>query len=123
EDHQTRFYDKYRKVAEEYDKNFLKKHAGDLDTTLIFAGLFSAVTTAFIIEVNSQLQPDSGDETAALLRVLIYKIDNTTFGSDVPTLPQWDGPSSVTVHVQAILYASLATSLIAAFLAMLGKQW
>ena len=32
----TRFYEDYRKVAEEYDKEFLKKYAEDLDTTLIF---------------------------------------------------------------------------------------
>ena len=42
------------------------------------AGPFSTVTSAFIVEVDSQLHPDSGEETAALLRVLIYKIDNTT---------------------------------------------
>ena len=87
------------------------------------AGLFSAVTSAFIIEVNSELQPDPGDETAALLRVLIYKIDNTTFGNDVPTPPQWTGPPHSVVQVQAILFASLAASLFSAFLAMLGKQW
>ena len=87
------------------------------------AGLFSAVTSAFIIEVNSELQPNPGDETAALLRVLIYKIDNTTFGDDVPTPPQWTGPQHSTVQVQAILFASLAASLFSAFLAMLGKQW
>jgi hypothetical protein len=73
--------------------------------------------------VDSKLQPDSGDETAALLRVLIYKIDNTTFGDDIPTLPQWIGPPPAMVHVQAILYASLAASLLSALLAMLGKQW
>ena len=71
----------------------MKKYEEDLDTTLIFvsfvsrsdvrlltrsqAGLFSAVTSAFILDVQSQLQPDTGDETAALLRVLTYKIDNT----------------------------------------------
>ena len=87
------------------------------------AGLFSAVTSAFIIEVNSELQPDPNDETAALLRVLIYKIDNTTFGDDVPTPPQWTGPPHSIVQVQAILFASLAASLFSAFLAMLGKQW
>ncbi|KAF9780438.1 hypothetical protein BJ322DRAFT_981223, partial [Thelephora terrestris] len=123
EDYQTRFYDNYRKVAEEYDKDFLKRYGEDLDTTLIFAGLFSAVTSAFIIQVDSKLQPDPSDETAALLRVLIYKIDNTTFGDDVPTLPQWNGPPNVMVHVQAILFASLAASLLAALLAVLGKQW
>jgi hypothetical protein len=55
--------------------------------------------------------------------VLIYKIDNTTFGDDIPTLPQWIGPPPAMVHVQAILYASLAASLLSALLAMLGKQW
>ena len=139
EDPQAQFYKEYHKVAEEYDKEFLKKYDEDLNTTLIFvsvkrffmgmyqpgwqAGLFSAVTSAFIIEVDPQLQPNSNDDTAALLRVLIYKIDNTAFGNDVPTLPQWTGPPHALVQVQAILFASLTASLFSAFLAMLGKQW
>ena len=81
------------------------------------------MTSAFIIDVNSKLQQDPNDETAALLRVLIYKIDNTTFGDNVPALPQWTGPPQMIVHVQAILFASLTVSLFSAFLAMLGKQW
>ena len=36
DDHRARFYEEYRKVAEEYDKEFLKKHDEDLNTTLIF---------------------------------------------------------------------------------------
>ena len=85
--------------------------------------MFSAVTSAFIIEVHSHLQQDPNDVTAALLRVLIHKIDNTTFGNDTPTLPQWTGPPHTIVQVQAILFASLAASLFSVFLAMLGKQW
>ena len=81
------------------------------------------MTSAFTIQVDSQLKPDSGDETTALLRVLIYEINNTAFGDKVPTLPQWTGPPLTMVHVQAILFASLAISLLSAFLAMLGKQW
>jgi hypothetical protein len=84
--------------------------------------LLSAVTSAFIIQVNSQLQPDSGDQTTALLRVLIYKIDNTTFGN-VPTPPLWGGPSWTTVLAQILLVISLASSLFSAFLAVLGKEW
>ena len=42
DDHEARFYDNYRKVAEEYDKDFLKKYGGDLDTTLIFVGSTSS---------------------------------------------------------------------------------
>jgi hypothetical protein len=139
EDHRARFYAEYHKEAEEYDKEFMKQYDEDLNTTLIFvgfvrcsvmhmltcvqAGLFSAVASAFIIEINSELKPDPNDKTAALLRVLIYKIDNTTFGANAPTLPQWTGPPRTIVHVQAILFASLAASLFSAFLAMLGKQW
>ena len=116
----------------------MKKYDEDLNTTLIFvslvrhpgvhvltrlqAGLFSAVTSAFILDVQSQLQPDSGEETAGLLRVLIYKTDNTTFPNP-PSLPQWTGPPLPMVQVQAILFASLAVTLFSAFLAMLGKQW
>ena len=81
------------------------------------------MTSAFIIEVNSELKPDPNEETAALLRVLIYKMDNTTFGGSVPAIPQWTAPPHTVVHVQAILFASLAASLFSAFLAMLGKQW
>ena len=50
-------------------------------------------------------------------------MDNTTFGNNVPTLPQWTGPPHTIVEVQAILFASLAVSLLSAFLAMFGKQW
>jgi hypothetical protein len=126
-------------VAEEYDKEFTKKHVKDLNTTLVFvsfvssfgvhtltgsqAGLLSVLTSAFIIEVNSQLKPDPNDATAALLRVLIHKIDNTTFGDDPSTLPQWTGPPRRIVHVQAILFMSLGASLLSAFLALLGKHW
>ena len=81
------------------------------------------MTSAFIIQVNSQLQPDPNEETAALLRVLIHKVDNTTFGDDVPSIPQWVGPPHMIVQVQAILFASLSASLFSAFLAVLGKQW
>lgn len=36
EDYQAQFYKDYRKMAEEYDREFLKKYDEDLSTTLIF---------------------------------------------------------------------------------------
>ena len=35
-DHRARFFEDYRKEAEEYDKEFMKKYDEDLNTTLIF---------------------------------------------------------------------------------------
>jgi len=49
-------------------------------------------------------------------------LGNTPTGADV-AFPQWDGPNPTIIHVQAILYSSLSASLLAAFIAMLGKQW
>ena len=59
----------------------------------------------------------------ALLKI----IASTSLGK-IPTgpdaaFPQWAGPDPAIVRVQAILYCSLSASLLAAFIAMLGKQW
>ena len=35
-DFRTPFYERYHKEAEDYDKEFVRKHDGDLSTTLIF---------------------------------------------------------------------------------------
>ena len=47
------------------------------------------VASALTIDVQSQLQSDTGDEIVALLRVIIHTIDNTTFSEYTPTIPQW----------------------------------
>jgi len=59
----------------------------------------------------------------ALLKIVASAaLGNVPTGADA-ALPEWKGPDSTVVHVQAILYASLSTTLLAAFVAMLGKQW
>ena len=59
-----------------------------------------------------------------LLQIIANNTDTShTQTGPVATFPQWRGPDPNVVRVQAILYASLATTLLAAFLAMLGKQW
>jgi len=58
-----------------------------------------------------------------LLKIVAsVSLGNIPTGADA-TFPQWAGPDPTIVHVQAILYSSLAASLISAFIAMLGKQW
>ncbi|KAJ7487317.1 hypothetical protein B0H11DRAFT_2410066 [Mycena galericulata] len=89
-DKKTAFWNSYMKLADEYDREFQKKYSTDLDTGLIFAGLFSAVSSAFII----QIQPAPASE-----------------------------PPSLVVISQSLLYFSLFTALLAALLAVLGKQW
>ena len=95
----------------------------DAEPGSIQAGLFSAVSSAFIIDVQSNLQPDPNEMTTAYLRILIHNMNNTLFPDANSTPAAWTGPPPEIVTVQSLLYSSLATSLFAAFIAMLGKQW
>ncbi|KAF9781606.1 hypothetical protein BJ322DRAFT_232845 [Thelephora terrestris] len=122
-DSRTDFFALYRRESEEFDKDYAGKYDEDLNTSLIFAGLFSAVSSAFIIDVQSNLQPDPNAMTAAYMRILIHNMNNTLFPDADPSSTIWTGPPPEIVKVQSLLYSSLATSLFAAFIAMLGKQW
>jgi len=82
------------------------------------AGLFSAVNTAFIIA----MQPNPVDTTNALLVQLLQTLDGSSTVQPT-TLSAPTGYSSAYVWAQALAYASLAFSLLAAFGAVLGKQW
>ena len=61
--------------------------------------------------------------TAAYMQILIHTMNNTLFPDVDPSSVAWTGPPPEIVIVQSLLYASLALSLLAAFVAMLGKQW
>ena len=61
--------------------------------------------------------------TAAYMQILIHAVNGSLFPDINPSAIAWTGPPPEIITVQSLLYASLATSLFAAFLAMLGKQW
>ncbi|KAJ7670697.1 hypothetical protein DFH06DRAFT_140735 [Mycena polygramma] len=87
----TAFWNAYKTLSDEHDKEFHQKYSTDLDTSLIFAGLFSAVDSAFIIQIQPDIQPH--------------------------------GTSLVVLVAQNLLYVSLFSTLLAALLAVLEKQW
>ena len=131
----------YRRESGDFDRDYAGKYDEDLNTSLIFvsplipyavldtepehaqAGLFSAVSSAFIVDVQSKLEPDPNEMTAAYMRSLIPAVNASIFPDADPSSITWTGPPAEIIAIQALLYASLATSLFAAFLAMLGKQW
>ena len=81
------------------------------------------MTSAFIIDVQTNLQPDFQELSYELLKIVANASLGIAPTSANATLPAWDGPDPTVVHVQSILYSSLAASLLSAFVAMLGKQW
>ncbi|KAJ7171387.1 hypothetical protein C8R46DRAFT_828099, partial [Mycena filopes] len=52
---------------ERYDKALVESWKSDMEGMLIFAGLFSASLTAFLIESYKTLNPDQGDTAIRLL--------------------------------------------------------
>ena len=86
--------------------------------------MFSAVSSAFIIDIYKQLQPDPSDQSVALLRAILLTLNHSTIPNETPTVPTvQENPPTGIVIVNCLLYASLLLSLLAAFAAMLGKQW
>ncbi|KAF7345629.1 hypothetical protein MVEN_01582200 [Mycena venus] len=96
-DKKTAFWNTYKVLADEHDKELLQRYSTDLDTSLIFAGLFSAVDSAFIIQIQPEFQPSDSS--------------------------QLSDPPIITLVSQSLLYVSLGSTLLAALLAVLGKQW
>ena len=83
--------------------------------------MFSVVSSAFIIDVQSKPEPDPNGMTATYIQILIHAVNGCLFPDVNPNSVIWTGPPPKIATVQSLLYASLATSLFAAFLAMLGK--
>ncbi|KAJ7133166.1 hypothetical protein C8R44DRAFT_556160, partial [Mycena epipterygia] len=57
----------YIAQAEKYDKDLVESWRRNMEGILIFAGLFSASLTAFLIESYKMLTLDSGDSRTELL--------------------------------------------------------
>ncbi|KZV90176.1 hypothetical protein EXIGLDRAFT_617336, partial [Exidia glandulosa HHB12029] len=67
----ARVWKVFQDEAKKQDDALLDGWSKTLDILLIFAGLFSAVSTAFIIESYKFLQPDFTEYTARALHALV----------------------------------------------------
>ena len=88
------------------------------------AGLLSAVSSAFLIDIQSKLEPDPNEQSAALLRAILFTLNQSALPAETATVPPiHEDPPDEIVTVSGLMYASLFISLFAAFIAVLGKQW
>ncbi|KAJ6456267.1 hypothetical protein C8R47DRAFT_926186, partial [Mycena vitilis] len=73
-DGRTTFWTTYMKLADDHDKEFQRKYSTDLDTALIFAGLFSAVSSAFIVQIQPQLLPTPSTDIVVVQSLLYISL-------------------------------------------------
>ncbi|KAJ7268275.1 hypothetical protein C8J57DRAFT_1131279, partial [Mycena rebaudengoi] len=90
----------------------------DLDSLLIFAGLFSAILSAFLIEIRKGLEEDLQNTTNSLLLLLIDNNRNIT-----STASSRFEPTSSSRWVNGLWFSSLMLSLVSALGASLAKGW
>ncbi|CAE6436811.1 unnamed protein product [Rhizoctonia solani] len=123
-------WDRYMKMAEEEDKDVLEDWEGAIDVTLVFAALFSAISTGFVLESSKGLQPDSAVMTVQAIRELtnVVQAGFQTIGSPSPEViapPASDSfkPSTTSVWVNCLWFFSLSLSISVSLFAMLAKRW
>ncbi|KAG8982481.1 hypothetical protein FRB94_006691 [Tulasnella sp. JGI-2019a] len=115
------FWQKYDAFSDKLDKDMLARLNTNLDVLLIFAGLFSAVNTGFIVVTLTTLSANPADETNHLLRLLVMNASNYTLTEN--DLSPLFTPGQSAIQQNCTFFASLCCSLLAAAGAVLAKQW
>ncbi|KIK61093.1 hypothetical protein GYMLUDRAFT_199843 [Collybiopsis luxurians FD-317 M1] len=102
-----------------YDDEMSRAWKEDVDTLLVFAGLFSAAVTAFVIESYKWLNPSFNNVNNDLLRQIAMKqLDIVVSSSQTNFVPQ-----AASVRINAVWFLSLIFSLSTVLLGILCKQW
>ncbi|KAI0341642.1 hypothetical protein BDW22DRAFT_1443210 [Trametopsis cervina] len=117
-------------AVDEYDKDQIEGIKNDIDTLLVFIGLFSAVLTAFLIAAFTLLQEDVPTATLTTLRQMSAQNANYTIEGDfvhsispAPTSFTQFEPTANAIRINDLWIASLLISLITASFGILVKQW
>ncbi|PSR71579.1 hypothetical protein PHLCEN_2v12543 [Hermanssonia centrifuga] len=118
-----------------HDEQSMKVFSEDIDTLLVFAGLFSAVLTAFVVPAYGMLQQDNTQVSADILARISAKLDSfqitpSFINSTVSHNPSasFESASSFIVSTSArwiniLWFLSLLFSLSSALFGILAKQW
>ncbi|GAB1524378.1 hypothetical protein RhiTH_007532 [Rhizoctonia solani] len=90
------------------------------------AALFSAISTAFILESTHDLKPDFAEVSAHTLAAILAAVSSgsTANSSDIPTMDQSEfSPSSAAIQVNILWFTSLSLSVAVALIAIVAKDW
>ncbi|KAG8951547.1 hypothetical protein FRC03_012488 [Tulasnella sp. 419] len=123
-DEKAKFWEEYSEYARKCDAELVRGLREDLQGLLTFAGLFSAVNTAVIIESIKDLKADATETTNDLLRDLIRNVrdpSNSTYEDTQPS--NTFKVTAPALRANMFFFASLCCSLCTAFGAVLSKQW
>ncbi|KAK7030320.1 hypothetical protein VNI00_014242 [Paramarasmius palmivorus] len=107
-------YEKLQAEVKKYDDGMALGRRDDIDTLLVFAGLFSAIVTAFLIESYQWL---SEDTTVIILTQISQQLNGTQ------SEPAPFTPDASSIRINCFWFLSLIFSLTSALFGLLCKQW
>ncbi|CUA69764.1 hypothetical protein RSOLAG22IIIB_08685 [Rhizoctonia solani] len=129
---EARVWKIYVQETDKWDKELVDGWNKSLDVILVFAALFSTVSTSFLIESSGMLKQDPNDVSAtalvAISQALLTIANNSSADMrNSPFSPPDASSSFVAPHhaviVNALWFLSLSLSVATSLLAMLAKDW
>ncbi|KAH9946490.1 hypothetical protein B0H21DRAFT_401445 [Amylocystis lapponica] len=113
----------YLDLSFQVDSQFFDRLDRDLDCLLVFAALFSAIVTAFLIESYQDLQINPQDTTNDLLQQMISILVNNVSRELLEPPEEHFHPTASAIRVNSCWFVSLVLSVSTAFAAIIAKQW
>ncbi|KAI0816068.1 hypothetical protein BC628DRAFT_1280033, partial [Trametes gibbosa] len=118
-----------------YSDELIERWNKEIDTYLVYAGLFSAILTAFNVQSYLLLQPQPSDPTIVLLQQISSQLSSFSF--DPPFVNSTYPPSTTqnvgtgvppaverwAVWLNALWFSGLTLSLASASISIMVKQW
>ncbi|CCA66697.1 hypothetical protein PIIN_00377 [Serendipita indica DSM 11827] len=116
-------WEHYNERAETVDRELVRDSNDSLNTLLIFAALFSAILTAFIVESMKLLEEDPAETSRDILLTLSRQLANNSLPAYSSSGTKEFTPPAFAVRVNSYFFASISCSLVAALGAVLALQW
>ncbi|KAH9985034.1 hypothetical protein BJV77DRAFT_1188046 [Russula vinacea] len=124
----------YGKEAKSHDDAQIHTLKDDMDGVLIFAGLFSAALTSFVVDSKQNLTANPTDKMvyyleqhSTILSQISQQLSSIAPQVSIPSTPPPPfppfNPSASDVRINAFWFMALSFSLSAALLAILVQQW
>ncbi|KAF8598581.1 hypothetical protein BDV93DRAFT_412962, partial [Ceratobasidium sp. AG-I] len=112
----------YVAEAEEFDSELVEREHRNIDVMLVFAALFSAILTSFLLDSKNLMRADPADATTLLLTRIAQRLENPSGSSQSLDIPAFE-PTAAARWINGLWFASLGLSLAAALLSMMAKEW
>ncbi|KAH9893622.1 hypothetical protein C8Q73DRAFT_828855 [Cubamyces lactineus] len=134
-DEKSKAFSQIATKAKEYSEALVERWVKEIDTYLVYAGLFSAILTAFNVESYQLLQPSLPDTSSDILQHISLQLSSLSYippfiNSTRPAFNSHDVRSTASavvpqwaVWLNTLWFSSLILSLSSASVGIFVKQW